>query len=252
MTDRSEIRQRWNVEETRKHVTRLFGRAQLEMASPSLRSVDDRMMYAQIHYQAMRACIDAYVSSELEDKSLLVAILGGEDAGAVKFNIFVREVAAHLTACVQSVHAIPDILAYGIYYALGFNLQRDALKPRAVSPSVVVARLARDIDTAKLSALLQELVTGGEFNHLSALANRAKHRSIVFPLFGEDQTAEREARHAVTIPAFEHDGASYKQVFADSFLADEYLRCSKLEIEIGCELNRVLANRLAAPFLPMR
>jgi len=233
----------WSLNETRKHVSRLFGRKQLELAAPAMRSVDDRQTYARIHYEAARAAIEAYLSAELQDGSLLTVTFSGEGEGWAKFNVFMREVGAHLTACVQSIHAVPDILAYALYYSMGLNLRPDALKARALSAASVTTRLAQDRDCAKLAALLETLATGGDFLHLSALSNQAKHRSIVFPSLNEDLTGEREERHAVTFPAFEHEGVSFAQVFAEEFLTNEYARCSALVVEIGGELNAVLSKR---------
>ena len=39
------------------------------------------------------------------------------------------KVGAHVTAFVQSVHAVPDICAYMIYCALGFDTEPDAIPP---------------------------------------------------------------------------------------------------------------------------
>jgi hypothetical protein len=232
----------WNLSETREHITRLFGRRQLELAAPSIRSVDDRQTYAGIHFRAARAVVEAYVSAELQDVSLL-EVTCGEDEGWTKFNIFIREVGAHLTACIQSIHAVPDILANALYYSLGLNLLPGAIKPRALSIASVAARLTQYPDSANLGALLETLAIGGEFKHLSALANQAKHRTIVFPSLNEDCTGEREVKHAVTFPAFEHEGVPYGEVFADKFLKDEYSRCSALVVAIGSELNAILSVR---------
>lgn len=233
----------WNLNETREHISRLFGGRQLELAAPSIRSVDDRQIYARIHFQAARAAVEAYVSSELQDASLFKVTLGGDREGWAKFNVFTREVGAHLTACIQSIHAVPDILANALYYSLGLNLLPSAIKPRALSVTSVTAQLTKHSGSAKLGALLKTLATSGEFKHLSALANQAKHRSIVFPSLNEDFTGEREARHAVTFPAFEHECVSYRPVFAEEFLRNEYIRCSALVVEIGGELNAILSAR---------
>jgi hypothetical protein len=56
----------WNINETRQHIARLFGRDQLLVAKDSLRSIDDRMTYAAIHYQDAANLIDAYVNEHLK------------------------------------------------------------------------------------------------------------------------------------------------------------------------------------------
>jgi hypothetical protein len=232
----------WNLSETREHISRLFGRRQLELAAPSIRSVDDRQIYAGIHFRAARTVVEAYVSAELQNVSLL-EVISDEDEGWIKFNVFIREVGAHLTACIQSIHAVPDILANALYYSLGLNLLPGAIKPRALSVTSVAARLMLSPESANLAALLETLAIGGEFKHLSALSNQAKHRTIVFPSLNEDSAGERAARHVVTFPAFEHESVLYGQVFADKFLRNESSRCSALVVAIGGELNAILSTR---------
>jgi hypothetical protein len=233
----------WNLEDTRGHISRLFGHAQLELAAPSIRSVGDRQTYARIHFQAARATAEAYVSAELQDASLLEVTLGGDQESWVKFNEFTREVGAHLTACIQSIHAVPDILAHALYYSLGLNLLPSAIKPRAIQASSVIAQLRQHAESTRLGTLLETLAIGDKFKHVSALANQAKHRSIVFPSLNEDATGLRAAKHVVTFPAFEHEGVQYGLVLADELLKVEYARCSALVVEIGGELNVILSAR---------
>lgn len=232
----------WDLDETRQHVHRLFGDDQLELAKPCLRSVVDRQIYARIHYQDARAKIDSYVERALKDKSLFVTFCDSE--AWVEFNIVIREVGAHLTACVQSIHAVPDILAHAIYYSLGLNHHSSALKSRDVSAANVLKLLKRDSRFVPITSLLNSLVSAATFTHLSALANQAKHRSIVFPSLNEDLTGTREKRHMVIFPTFAYEESRYPQVFADDFIAAEYERSSQCVINIGIELNALLRTHL--------
>lgn len=109
----------------------------------------------------------------------------------------------------------------------------------------VAIRLAQSPESAKLGSLLEALTIDGDFKHVSALANQAKHRSIVFPSLNEDFTGRCTFKHAVSFPSFEHEGASYTQVFAEDFLKNEYARCSALVVAIGGELNAILSTRVS-------
>lgn len=230
---------RWDVEETRKQIRRLFGEDQLELAKPCLRSVVDRQTYARIHFQDAKAKIDSYTQTALQDASLFEVTFGDAEAW-VEFNIFIREVGAHLTACVQSIHAVPDILAHAIYYSLGLNRSAGALKPRDICAGNVLRLLRRESQLNTVATLLESLVSAETFAHLAALANQAKHRSIVFPAINEDLTGTRERRHMVVFPAFAYDDSPYPLVFADDFLAVEYERSSQCVVNTGIELNAVL------------
>lgn len=234
---------RWDIEETREHIRRLFGDDQLEVAKPCLRSVVDRQTYARIHFQDAKTKIDSYTQTALQDASLFEVTFCDSEAW-VEFNIFLREVGAHLTACIQSIHAVPDILAHAIYYSIGLNQTPDALKPRDICAGSVLRLLRREQQLNTISTLLESLVNAKTFAHLAALANQAKHRSIVFPSFNEDLTGTREKRHMVVFPAFVYDDSTFPQVFADEFLAEEYERSSRCVIDTGIEINAVLQRRI--------
>lgn len=234
---------RWDIDETRQHIRRLFGNDQLELAGPCFRSVVDRQTYARIHFQDAKAKIDSYTQTALQDASLFDVTFGDSEAWG-EFNIFIREVGAYLTACVQSIHAVPDILAHAIYYSLGLNRDATALKARDICASSVSKLLRREPQFNAITALLESLVSTDTFAHLAALTNQAKHRSIVFPSMNEDLTGTREKRHMVVFPAFVHDDNPYPQVFADDFLAVEYERSSRCVVNSGIELNAVLQRRV--------
>lgn len=234
---------RWDIEQTRQDVRRLFGDDQLELASPCLRSVVDRQTYARIHYQDARAKIESYTQTALQDASLFEVTFCDSEAW-VEFNIFIREVGAHLTACVQSIHAVPDILAHAIYYSLGLNRTLGSLKTRDICTAKVLKILKRESQFGPITSLLESLVSTATFAHLTALANQAKHRSIVFPSLNEDLTGNREMRHMVVFPEFVYEDIRYPQVFADNFIATEYERSSQCVINTGIELNAVLQQRL--------
>ena len=229
---------RWDIDQTRHHVLRLFGDEQLELAKPCLRSVSDRLTYARIHIQDAKAKIDSYTQTVLQDTSLLAVT--SEPEGWGEFNFFIREVGAYLTACVQSIHAVPDILAHTIYFCLGLNRASNTLKNRDICTATVLKLLKREPHFSHITSILDSLVRTATFAHLAALANQAKHRSIVFPTMSEDLTGTREKRHIVEFPAFADEDIQYPQIFADDFLAAEYERSSQCVVNTGNELNNVL------------
>lgn len=234
---------RWDIEQTRQHVHRLFGDDQLELAKPCLGSVVDRQTYARIHYQDARTKIESYTQAALQNASLFEVTCCDSEAWG-EFNIFIREVGAHLTACVQSTHAVPDILAHAIYYSLGLNRTSGALKARNICTTRVLKLLKQESQFSPIASPLESLVSTATFAHLNALANQAKHRSIVSPSLNEDLTGTREKRHMVMFPAFVYEDSRYPQVFADDFIAAEYERSSQCVINTGIELNAVLQRQL--------
>ncbi len=196
----------WHLSETRELVERRFGRDQLALARPCLKSVVDRQNFAAYHYQEAKALLASFAEAHLADKPLLYAVHGPEADARAAFETTMIKLGAHAIACVQSIHAIPDILAHVFYYSLGVNLT-NPMPERAVSASSLYQLLSPQPQFAALGIALRSLTADGQAPHLAALANQSKHRSIVQPLLNEDATGERAERHELRFSSFVY-GAS--------------------------------------------
>ena len=237
--------QPWNVEETRNAIAGRFGRDQLELARPCLRSLSDRQFYTRLHYQSAQDILKRYVKRNLRDKELIEVTLGGDAEDWQRFNIVVRKIGAHITAGIQSMHAIPDILASAIYYSCALDRTAAPPKGRYVNHDFVKTVLQ---DHQKLSEVLMlfSSVTDGEmFRHLAALSNQSKHYSIVFPSINADMTGTRAEPHAIALPGFMKGKKYYPQVLASDFLGTEYGRMSALIVNCGHALNSYLRASVA-------
>jgi hypothetical protein len=234
----------WDAKETRISIEKLYGRKQVDVARGALRSVIDRKIYARIHYEDAASCVEKYTKEKLLNTSLLFVLMGGEDGSTEEFEVFIRRVGAHVIACIQSIHTLPDILAHAIYYSLALDVSSKQLEQSKITRASVSRLLRLHADGSELAEILTELATGGAFGHLSALANQCKHRSIVFPSLNEDLTGERPDRHQVVLGRFEHNGIQYSEVTAFEFLEREYSRCAALVVKAGNVLNAVLQARL--------
>lgn len=230
----------WNLEQTRKSVELIYGRAQLQLAAPCLRSVIERQWYAFIHYQDFRKLVEAYLQANAGHPPDTFLYWLALDEGQEQFNEFIYRVGAQVTACVQSLHAIPDILAHAVYFSIGLNLD-NPIPARDINADSVFKKLGRVPDAVELRRVLGSFKDADA--HLSALANRAKHISVVLPSFSEDWTGLRAERHAVLLAGFEHRGAVYPEVIAKAFLQSELSRVTKLFTEAGIELNLMLDRR---------
>ena len=217
----------------------IHGRDQLELLRGPIRSVVDRLVYARIHFQDATAILEKYIVETLADTSLLEVTFAAEPVVYARYTTVLRQVSAHFVACVQSLHAIPDILGHVLYYAVGLNLTA-SLRSRDVSAKSVAKELRKAPETIGLADLLEAVSKGGQFKHLDALSNHCKHRSIIFPGFNEDWTGERAERHVVIFAAFEYEGEPHQQVVARDFLESEYNRIHLLVVQTGNEINRNL------------
>lgn len=215
----------WDLDETKRHIRRLYGDEQLKLTISPLQSIGERQYYARFHFRHAEALLKTFLGLK-------------EESGM--FNTLMLEVGAHLTACIQSMHAVADILAHSVYYSLGENLQPNPLAHDKINLYSVANRMTSASELKKLEKLLGQIATGGEFRHLSALSNRAKHQGIVRPAFSFEPV--------MVLPRFtlrDRKGIeqTYQEVVATDFLKEECARCERLVLESGCELNAVLAGR---------
>jgi hypothetical protein len=237
--------ERWHLEETYALVKASFGSKQENVARDSTRSVLDRQWFTGYHYtEALRLTRDfdrRYLTG-----SLLIDLHGqdGERKRAA-FERYIRKAGAHATAAVQSMHAIPDILAHAMFFATARNLRPDAPEPRKVAVPTVVASLRRDQRFKSLAPLLAATQSGNLWRHLAALANLSKHRTVVRAALSEDWTGERENHRELQFRACEYNGIGFPQLSLQALLEPEHHRLSIAVLSLGHELNACLRSDAA-------
>lgn len=235
----------WNLNETRTLVRELFGTAQFELANPSIGSVAERQEYAQYHYQEAKALLEAQMCKAKAAGHPLLAILPTSGEAEHEMQVFFVRVGAQLTACVQSIHALLDILANATYYALGCNLQPKALRERDVSLAAVHRRLSARPEHAEIGQLLSTLQRHDDYAYLSALANYSKHRSVVKPSLWIDLTGTDPVGYRLNFRNFSHDGSNYAERSAGAFLESEFSRVSICMLAVGNAINSALRGQRA-------
>lgn len=232
----------WDLEEARALILRRFGKAQLELARQSLGSTIDRQDFAHYHYHEASNFLDAYIAKiSSSPNGALRSIFGAADEEEeCDFNVRIAKIGAHVTACVQSMHAIADIFAHGVYYALGYNLQSSPLPERGINIRSVTTKLNESFTHKDLGIALAKLSSGDDFKYLSALANHSKHRSLVKPALWHDMTGTAEVPHTLQFQDFVYDGISYPRREIRPFLEAEYNRQALLIVQTGQHLNAAL------------
>jgi hypothetical protein len=161
------------------------------------------------------------------------------------FERYIIKAGAHSLAAVQSIHAIPDIVAHAVHFASGQNLMPHALKEADIAVPSVAACLSRDSSFKSLSKPLAALQSGAGWRHLAAVCNMSKHRSVVRSALNEDWTGTRKNFRELHISSFERQGVPYPSKSLRDLLEPEYDRILLAVVAIGDELNRCL-RRLAA------
>ena len=222
----------WNLAALKDAVRKLYGPTQAKALTAPLNSVVQRGAFAKYHYSEAKRLLDAATAAHTEPSEIMQLLFGSDPASAA-FQQARFEAAAHVTACVQCMHATADTLAHAVYFALGMNLDPVmCLKPRQVTINNVMKRLP----TGPIRKLINELVDHEGFRYLSALSNHSKHRSIVDIPFSLDLTA-MPGPSGLKFAAFEYEDVEFPECWAMPALDAEYGRQSSLIIPIGQALN---------------
>jgi hypothetical protein len=225
----------WDLETTRSLISRIHGRRQLELAAPCLRSLMDRQFYSQFHYQRAQSGLRRYVRILLDSGDPLAALFSTDEPGWRHFNVVIRKLGADITACIQSLHTLPDILASAVYYSLALDRVCKPIEGKFVNHAFVVSRvLSSSPEFKEVRTHLAAISHGSEFKRLAGLANLSKHYSIVFPALNTDLTGTRAQTHALAIPEFSARGQHFPQVLVDDFLPAIHQQISRAIVDTGC------------------
>ncbi|WP_095063996.1 hypothetical protein [Pseudomonas sp. Irchel s3f19] len=227
----------WNLAELRSLVEAKFGRQQKEVLAPSLNSVLQRGAFAKYHYLEAKRLLDEATAAHTDPSAMMMLVLGADDASEA-FSEARFQSQAHITACVQSMHATADILAHTVYYALGMNLDpATELKLRNID----MVNVMKKVTVAPVLQALTSLTDHDGFRYISALNNHSKHRSIVEASYSVDFT-EAGMPNGLKFAGFEHGGQAYDARWVKPTLDPEYARQSSLIIDAGRALNTHLAS----------
>lgn len=225
----------WNLADLKNAVRQQYGPKQEEVLIPPLNSVVQRGAFAKYHYLEAKRLLEAATADHAEPGEMMMLLLGSDMASAA-FQQARFQAAAHITACVQSMHATADTLAHAVYFALGMNLDPTLyLKPRQISIWNVIDK----VSVGPIQKPLTELVEHEGFRYLTALNNHSKHRSIVDIPFSLDVTAT-PAPSGLKFAAFEYENDEFPDRWAMPTLDAEYSRQSLLIIGVGQTLNSTL------------
>jgi len=221
----------WSIADTRRLVEARFGRAHLDRAAPSLNSLTERLHYARYHYQEIQRLLGSFTELHLATKPLLFVIHGGDEASREEFEVLMIEVGSHSTACVQSIHAISDIMAHAVYHGLGHSLDVSPLPDRDISAASVLNRLRHVPAHAAIAEVMSRMCRDSCYKNVAALANKSKHQSIVKPVLNEDFTGSRAQRHEFRFSAFQYGGMDFPEATLASVLDPAYELASRTIVD---------------------
>lgn len=228
---------KWDLNQLRAAVESRHGRSQRKAISPSVDSIEQRRNFASYHYHESLRVMKEATSAHDGDLAIMLLIMGADEDASSEFRWASFQAAAHVTACVQSMHSVADILAHTLYYAYGMNLdQGKTLDAHRIGIRTVSQRLPE----GTVKEQLKKLVEHESFVYLSALTNHSKHRSIVTTPYSLDLTGEAASSHGLKFSAFEYDGENFTERWVRPTLEAEYTRQARLIISLGQALNASL------------
>lgn len=239
--------QSWDLVRTCKLVETVFGHEQGKIVQPCLRSIVDRQWFAKYHYSETNRLLEDFQDQYLREHIILEVIHGLDEVASPAFERLMINAGAHITACIQAMHAVPDILASGVYFALGLNLRLDSLSDWQVNISKVAERVKLEPGCIELAALLNEVSSGDDFRHVAAVSNLSKHRTVIRASLSMDLTGGREKTYEFHIKDFEKKTSGgmryFPSVSFEDLLKNEFTRIAKLIIKIGNKINDTLESR---------
>jgi hypothetical protein len=232
----------WDVKTTRELILHMYGKEQFLKANQSLISALQRKDFARFHYfeaaHRWKAQLD-----DVRDLDPIEVVLDCGDDNAVETRAQrMDELAAHVHACVHSLHTIPDTMAHALYYGLALNIG-SCLKERQISAATVAKKLGNVGSHTKLLGFFQSIYLNGDFPFIEALNNHGKHRSLVRTGTWFDMTGSASDPVTLELSDFDFDGVRHVRREILPLLASEYERVSKAVVDCGIEMLHVLQGR---------
>lgn len=235
----------WNIEETRDRVIALYGKQQWFLkVRPSVVSFNDRTLFVAYHYHEAKNMLTEYINDKLVEVDTMLWLHADEDEFG-EFSSMMLRIRAHVTAAVQSLHAMGDTCAHMLLYALTLDREPNAPQSRDIAAVSVLRVMEGKEGLAQLTCLFRALVSGSGFKRVAALSNMAKHRSIIRPALNEDLTGARINKYELPFEDFVYERRRFNAVDVREFLQQQHDRMQHLLVQIGVELNAVLQERIA-------
>lgn len=149
--------------------------------------------------------------------------------------------AAHLIACIQSMHARSDILSHVLYYGLGMNKKpKQRLAAKDICAYQVQQKLKLLPEHRAIADRFQKLRNHDDYRYLSDLVNHSKHRSIIGSIFTVDAQPTVNECYRFELGAFRYEGRSHEKREIFGYIEAEYKRQGNLVIDIGNKLNEIV------------
>lgn len=230
----------WDISATLNLIQARYGRLQREAANHCFQSVHQRLRYGRFHYTALKKDFDAFKEAKIGDRMVIDLAWSADDGERGEYLEFMDRVGAHAVACVQSIHAVADLLATSVYVSLNLNANGKPVDEHSITFQLTLDRLALNSRHATAANLLNKLRTHPSFQHVDALSNKAKHSGMIRPTMNEDWTGTRAERIQIHFEGFMRKSTRYPSVAIIDVLGPAYEQVSKVTVDLGNELTQLL------------
>jgi hypothetical protein len=232
---------KWDFEKTRNLVEKKYGLNQLLLIRPHLNSIYDRMYFASYHFNEYKKILRENLDAKLTDSNIVEVLFPTtwEKDSPIKHHL--KQVDANIVACLQNLHCCADTLSHAVFFATGLNLAPKPLKEKQVALETVTKSISSMPQFDKIKDKLQEFDTNVDWQHLSALVNYSKHRSIIDSNLNIDFKVSNNLPYYLEFQEFKYKDISYRKREVDSLLHDSSRWLSSLIVRTGNSLNDTFA-----------
>jgi hypothetical protein len=232
---------RWDIKATRDLLTRCYGPSQLALARNALRATTVRLDHAAYHFREVRRLLREHIDDKLVERDIYdIAMPGGDEWEVLQDGLL--QVEAHMIACAQSIHAVPDAVAHVAFYSAGLNLIAKPIRENKVSLKVLLETGAlRFAVWNPVEACLDAMVKNSSLAALDAVVNYNKHRGLPDPTL-QLEPNDRAAPYAMQFEAFSFGGSVRPRVEVERLLAPAYAAVSQGAVNAGNAINSALAQ----------
>lgn len=230
----------WNIQLSRNLIKQRHGVAQLALARNALRAVTVRLDHARYHFLELKRLLREHIDDQLVEQNLYdIALPGGKGWDALQEGLV--KVEAHMIACAQSVHAVPDALAHLAFFAAGLNFAQKPLREENVSIKTLLANSTLvAAGHGAVQVALRELADNPSFAALEAAVNYAKHRGLPDPAL-QLEPEDHPGPYAMQFESFAYGGVVRPRVEVERMLAPAYVAVSQAVVRTGNAINACLA-----------
>lgn len=227
----------WNIKELKDKVLKTHGKPSYLALSPSLNSLIERQEFTRYHYHEAKDVLEKHMSEVSTEKEIFQLAFSDPCLRTDQFEIDRLRARAHITGCIQSLHSVSDIFSHVIYHSLNLT---DAKRECDITLHKVKIWLSKKNHYNEIKNSLDKLTDHQDYKYLTAISNYSKHRSIISINFQFNLKKTGKEMKELIFPPFTYDGKSYPSTPAYEFLTSEFDRESKLIIEAGIKLNRLI------------